>query len=211
MKIMPAVLFVFFAGLGLALHACTLLTYPIATAAIGGAQLAIKGAELQKEIRKADAQEAIDVSFEKTWSGSVIALVNLDIEIIGSKRSPQEDGGSIEGLAGKTKVKIVAVKVTVKITEIGIWASHDKALAGLIAERIKEEAQKQDNQNESADPAQGNVTDYGQGKTEAGAGGRHRCHRHPGAIVKIREKPGCEGSGDHLYAHIRSGRASHVL
>jgi hypothetical protein len=145
MKIMPAVLFVFFAGLGLALHACTLLTYPIATAAIGGAQLAIKGAELQKEIRKADAQEAIDTSFEKTWDASLIVPVNLHIEIIRIEKTREEDGGLIEGLAKKIKIKIVAVKLTEKITEIGIWTHHDKALAGLIAEKIKEEAQKQDN------------------------------------------------------------------
>jgi hypothetical protein len=114
-------------------------------ALIGGAQLAIKGTELQKEIRKADAQEAIDTPFEKTWDKSVIALVNLHIEIIRTERNKVEDGGLIEGSAKKIKVKVIVVKVTEEITEIGIWTGHDKALAGLIAEKIKEEAQEQDN------------------------------------------------------------------
>jgi hypothetical protein len=146
MRIISAVLlFVFFAGVWMALQACTLLTAPMATAVIGGAQLAIKGAELQKEIGKADAQEAFDASFEKTWDVSVRALANLGIEIIRTEKTAEEDGGFIEGSAKKTKVKVIAVKLTEKITEIGIWTSHDKALAGLIAEKIREEAQKQDN------------------------------------------------------------------
>ncbi|MGD0486497.1 MAG: hypothetical protein ABSB94_04835 [Syntrophorhabdales bacterium] len=146
MKIISAVLScVFLAGVWLALQACTLLTAPMTAALIGGAQLAIKGTELQKEIRKADAQEAIDTPFEKTWDKSVIALVNLHIEIIRTERNKVEDGGLIEGSAKKIKVKVIVVKVTEEITEIGIWTGHDKALAGLIAEKIKEEAQEQDN------------------------------------------------------------------
>lgn len=146
MKTVSAVLlFVFFGGVWLALQACALLTAPVATEVIGGAQLAIKGAELQKEIRKADVQEAINRSLEKTWDISIIALVNLDIEIVRAERNPQENGGLIEGLANKRKVKVIVVKLTEKITEIGIWASHDKSLAGLIAEKIKEEAVRQDN------------------------------------------------------------------
>ena len=57
MKIISAVLlFVFLAAIGLALHRCALMTTPMTTAVIGGTQLAIKGAELEKEIRKADVQ-----------------------------------------------------------------------------------------------------------------------------------------------------------
>jgi hypothetical protein len=146
MKIISAVLsFAFFAGLCLALQACTLLIAPITTAVIGGATLAIKGAELQKEIRKADAQQAFDASFEKTWDMSVMALGNLDIEIIRVEKNREGDGGSIEGLAKKIKVRVVAVKLTEKITEIGIRTGRDKALAGLIAEKIRDEVQKQDN------------------------------------------------------------------
>lgn len=97
--------------------------------------------KLQKEIRKADAQEALDASFENTWDMSVTALMNLHIEIVRIEKTKEGDGGSIEGLAKKIKIKVVAVKLTEKITEIGIWTGHDKALAGLIAEKIKEGAQ----------------------------------------------------------------------
>jgi hypothetical protein len=56
---------------------------------------------------------------------------------------------------GKTKetdVRVAIIRLTEKISEIGVsathpgclWASHDKALAKLIADKIREEAQKQD-------------------------------------------------------------------
>ena len=121
------------------------MTVPMTTAVIGGAQLAIKGAELQKEIKKADVQVALDTSFEKIWDASLTALKDLHIEISRSEKIRDEEGGLIEGSANKTKVKVVAVEVTENITEIGIWAGHDKALAGLVAEKIKEEAQKHHN------------------------------------------------------------------
>ena len=146
MKIISAVLlFVFLAAIGLALQRCALMTTPMTTAVIGGTQLAIKGAELEKEIRKADVQEAVDTPFERTWDRSIIALANLQIAISRIEKTQEGDGGFIEGLAKKIKVKVVAVKLTEKITEIGIWTGHDKALAELIAEKIKEEAQKQYN------------------------------------------------------------------
>jgi hypothetical protein len=143
-KFSAILLCVFFAGMSLALQTCTLLTLPLATV-FGGAQLAIKGGELQKEIRKADVQEAFDSPFEKTWNMSVIALVNLHIEVTRVGRTPEGNGGLIEGRAEKIKVKVVAVEVTQDITEVGIWAEHDRALARLIAEKIREEAQKQNN------------------------------------------------------------------
>ena len=66
--------------------------------------------------------------------------MNLDIEGIRGKRTAQGDGGIIEGVAKKTKIRVVIAKLTEEITEFGIWTSHDKALADLIRERIKEEA-----------------------------------------------------------------------
>ena len=42
-------LLVFFAGLGLALQACTLLTYPLATAAFGGAQRSFREHSYRKK------------------------------------------------------------------------------------------------------------------------------------------------------------------
>ena len=137
----------------LALQACAALTVPVATEMISGAELAIKGAELQKEIRKADVQEAVDTPFERVWDIAIISLVNLDIEIITGERNPQDDGGVINGLVKKKKkVKVIAVKLTEKITEIGIWTGHDNALAGLIARKIREEAErenKEENQQKS--------------------------------------------------------------
>jgi hypothetical protein len=153
MKIISAVLlFVFFAGIGPVLQACALIASPVASALIGGAQLAIKGAELQEEIRKADAQEAIDAPFQRTWVTSVGALVDLNIEITRIEKNRDGDGGFIEGSAREIKVKVVAAGVTETITEIGIWAGHDKALAELIGEKIKREAQRQDSQSGTANP-----------------------------------------------------------
>ena len=101
-------LYVYFAGVCLALHACTLLTVPVATVVLGGSQIALRGAELQKEIRKADAQEAVAASFKETWDKSLVALTNLDIEIDRSERTLAETGGVIEGMANETRVTVVA-------------------------------------------------------------------------------------------------------
>jgi len=132
---------VLFFGIVLILHGCAVVTAPIATEAFGGAQLAVKGAELQQQISKADVETAIDEPFEKVWDTVIITLVNLDIQLSRAERNTNEDGGlieaTIEGPARKKNVRVVVVKVTEKITEIGIWANHDKALAELIAEKIK--------------------------------------------------------------------------
>ncbi len=144
MKNLPAVLLcVFFVAISLVLQACALITSPITTTVLGGAQLAIKGTELQKEIRKADVRKALDSPFENTWNMASKALVDLRIEITRSVRTDKDKGGLIEGRAQKIKVKLVVVKLTEDITEIGIWTEHDKALAELIADKIREEVQKQ--------------------------------------------------------------------
>ncbi len=134
--------FVFSAGITLALQTCTLITLPVTTTVLGGAQLAIKGTELQKEIRRADVREAFDSPFEKIWNMSALAMLDLHIEITKIGRNEEENGGLIEGRAQKIKVKLVAVELTENVTEIGIWTEHDKALAELIAQKIKEEVQK---------------------------------------------------------------------
>jgi hypothetical protein len=117
----------------------------LTTTVFGGAQLAIKGTELQKELRRADVRVAFDDPFERAWNMSAIAMVNLRIEVTKIGMTKEENGGLIEGRAGKTKVKVVAVELTENITEIGIWTEHNKALAELIAEKIREEVQKQSN------------------------------------------------------------------
>ena len=70
---------------------------------------------------------------------SVIALVNLHIEIIKVGRTQEGDGGLIEGQVQKIKIKVIVVEFTHDITEIGVWTEHDKALANLILEKIREE------------------------------------------------------------------------
>ncbi len=143
MKNFSAVLLcVFFVGISLGLQTCALITSPLTTTVLGGAQLAIKGTELQKEIRKADVREAFDSPFEKTWNISAKALADLRIEIIKIGRNEEGNGWVIEGRAQKIKVKVIGVELTQNITEIGIWTEHDKALAELIAEKIREEVQK---------------------------------------------------------------------
>jgi len=129
-------------ALCLVLYGCAVVASPIASAVIGGAQLAIKGAELQKEIKKADAQLAVDAPFEKAWDACLTALVNLDLAGIRSERTTQGDGGLFQGEVGKTSIKVAVVKLTEQITEIGIWASHDKALADLVSERVRQEGLK---------------------------------------------------------------------
>ena len=145
MKHFPApLLWVFYAGACLALQSCSLITVPLTSTVLGGAQLFIKGAELQKEIRKADVRISFDCPFEKTWNMGDIALVNLHIEITKVAKTQEGNGGLVEGHAKKIKIKIIAIEITENITEVGIWADSDKAVAELIAEKIKEEVERKD-------------------------------------------------------------------
>ena len=147
-KFPPALLWVFFAGTWLALQSCSLLTIPLTTTVFGGAQLAIKGAELQKELSKADIRKSFESPFENTWNTAAISLVNLRIEITKIGKTPEGNGGLIEGRARKIKIKVIAVEITENITEVGIWTDYDIALAELIAEKIKEEIQRPDHQTQ---------------------------------------------------------------
>jgi hypothetical protein len=146
MKNFPSVLFwVFFTGTCLALQSCGLITLPLTTTVMGGAQLVFRGAELQREISKADVRKSFDCPFEKTWNMAAIALVNLHIDISKVGKTQEGNGGLIEGRARKIKVKVIAIEITDNITEVGIWAASDKAVAELIAEKIKEEVERNDN------------------------------------------------------------------
>lgn len=139
------------AGACLSLQACVYLAAPATTAVIGGAGLFLKGAELQGQISKADAQEAIDVPFEKTWNASIAALLGLDIDVTLSKRTEHGNGGVVQAKSKDTDIRVAIVKITDKITEFGItvthpgclWSTHDKALAKLISDKVIQEAQKQ--------------------------------------------------------------------
>ena len=133
----------FLAGLCLALQSCAALpALPLETM-FSGAQLGIKVTELQKEIQSADVQEAFDRSMEETWNLTVRALENLHMKITQTRRTEEGDGGVIEARAQKIEVKVVSAKLMQNVTEVGIWADHDKAFARLIVEKIKEEGKKQ--------------------------------------------------------------------
>jgi hypothetical protein len=140
----PVLLGAFFAVWVPILQSCSFITLPLTSTVFGGAQLALKGAELQKEISKADVRKSFESPFEKTWNVAAITLVNLHIEIAQIGKTPDGNGGLIEGRARKIKVKVIAIEITENITEVGIWTDYDKALAELIAEKIKEEVQRQD-------------------------------------------------------------------
>jgi hypothetical protein len=137
-------------GACLFLHGCVFLAAPATTAAIGGAGLVLKGAELESQVRKADVQEAFDVSFERVWDASITALMDLDIEVTLSKRTKEGNEGLVEGAVKGTEVRVAIIRLTPKVTELGIsvahpgclWSRHDRALATLIADKIREEAQK---------------------------------------------------------------------
>jgi hypothetical protein len=144
MKQFSATLLMFFIfATGLAVQTCALITSPITTTVLGGAQLAIKGTELQKEISKADVRDAFDAPFEKTWNMAAKALEDLHIEITKIGTTDEGKGGIMEGRAEKIKIKLIGVELTQNITEIGIWAEHDKALGELIAEKLRGEIQKE--------------------------------------------------------------------
>ncbi len=130
----------------LAMQGCAALTAaPVPLEAVfSGAALGIKVTELQKEIQKADVQEAFNLSFEKTWAITVRAMKNLGMEITKTSKTSEGDGGTIEARAEKIEIKIAAARVMENITEIGIWTGHDKALAELILRRIKKEGKIQD-------------------------------------------------------------------
>jgi hypothetical protein len=142
-NLQPGLLYLFVAVISPPLQTCALITSPITTTVLGGAQLAIKGTELQKEISKADVREAFDSPFEKTWTKSAKALEDLHIEITKIGTTDEGKGGIMEGREEKIKIKLIGVELTQNITEIGIWAEHDKALGELIAEKIRGEMQKE--------------------------------------------------------------------
>jgi hypothetical protein len=72
MKGLSAVLLgAFFGILGPVLQSCGFITIPLTSTVLGGATLAIKGAELQKELSKADIRKSFESPFEKTWNMKV--------------------------------------------------------------------------------------------------------------------------------------------
>ena len=94
--------------------------------------------QCQKDIKKADSYDALDIPFEQAWDLSFTALLALDIEIVKSARTPAQDGGVIEARLKKFKIKVVVAEINDKITEVGIWVKKDKALAEFLSRKISE-------------------------------------------------------------------------
>ena len=98
------------------------------------------GADLHKEITKADMKTSVAVNFEKAYESTTLALKNLDIEIKESKQNEKKDGAVITGKTPKHNIKIVLAKVTNTTTQIGIWTSRDMEFATLIVDEINKSA-----------------------------------------------------------------------
>lgn len=127
------------AGMSIFLASCAVLAaaaLPLSTVG-GGVELIMKGADVEKALRKADFQEAYNLSFEETWKRAGAALITLKIDIENSGINKDGDAGAIHARMKKTKIRIAVVKLTDVVSEVGIWTKHDDALAKLIAQEIR--------------------------------------------------------------------------
>ena len=116
---------------------CVYLATIPATAVVAGAELALKGGDLYKEMRKADARQAFDVPFEATWEIALDALQDLRVKSGKAEKNKAGDGGLIEAQAREIKIRIAVVKMTDQVSEVGIWVKHDKAFADLVMKKIE--------------------------------------------------------------------------
>lgn len=117
---------------------CVYLATIPAAAVVGGAELALKGGDLYKEMRKADARQAFDVPFEATWEITLDVLRDLRVKSEKAGKNKAGDGGLIEARAHENKIRIAVVKMTDQVSEVGIWLKGDKAFADLIMKKIEE-------------------------------------------------------------------------
>ncbi len=127
------------AGLSLFLSSCALLAVtaalPLGTVE-SGLGLLMKGAEVEKAMRKADYREAYNLPFSETWKRVGDALVKLQIPIEKAGLNKDGDAAAVHAFLDKKKITIGVVKLTGAVSEVGIWTKHDLALARLIAEEI---------------------------------------------------------------------------
>lgn len=119
--------------------AAPLVTLPF-TAALSGAELALKGGDLYKQMKKADGREAFEISFEQTWDNTLEALETLSLETNKALKNEDGDGGLIEAESLQGKIRIAVLKLSERTSEVGIWAKRDQALAALIIMKIREES-----------------------------------------------------------------------
>jgi hypothetical protein len=117
----------------------TLAAIPVA-AVVGGAELAVKGGDIYKSMRKADERQAFEVPFVRMWEITLAALEDLGMQAVKAAKNKDGDGGLIETRAHEHKISIAVVKMTDRVSEIGVWAKKDKSLADLIIKKIAERA-----------------------------------------------------------------------
>ncbi len=117
----------------------TLAAIPVA-AVVGGAELALKGGDLYKDMRKADARLAFDIPFDAMWDITLTVTQDLGIQTKKVAKNKEGDGAVIEARAHNNKIRIAVVKMTDRTSEVGIWVKRDKAFADLIMKKIEESA-----------------------------------------------------------------------
>ncbi len=115
---------------------CVFLASLPVMAVMGGAELALKGGDIYKGMKKADEREAFDIPFQTTWEMTLSVLEDLGIKPTKVIRDKAGDGGVIELQPRETKIRIAVVKITNRVSEVGIWAKRDKALGTLIMKRV---------------------------------------------------------------------------
>ncbi len=116
--------------------AAPLLALPI-TAFLSGAELALKGGDLYKQMKKADGRKAFELTFEQTWDNTLLALEDLSLEIDKAGKNKEGDGGLIEAKSLDGKISVAVIKLSERVSEVGIWTKRDQALAALILAKIE--------------------------------------------------------------------------
>ncbi|HWT83402.1 MAG TPA: hypothetical protein VN648_31920, partial [Candidatus Methylomirabilis sp.] len=124
------------------LQSCTvLLTVPFVTF-FGGAELALKGRDLYNQMKRADGRRAFELPFEETWDNTLQVLNDLSLETNKAGKNKEGDGGVVEAKSRDAEIRIAVVKLTEKVSEVGIWAKRDQPLAALILDKISEETER---------------------------------------------------------------------
>lgn len=118
--------------------AAPLLTLPVTTF-FSGAELALKGGDIYKQMRKADGRRAFELTFDQTWEHTLKALRDLSLEVDREALNEDGDGGVMEVKSKGGKMHIAVVELNERVCEVGVWAKSDKALAALILAKIQEQ------------------------------------------------------------------------
>lgn len=127
----------------LALPSCAapVATLPVTTL-INGAQLALTGGDIYRQMGLADGRTAFEMGFEEAWDHALSALQGLAFEIEEFGTNEANDGGLIQAKSLTGKIRVAVIKLSEEVSEIGIWTRKDPALAELILDRIRREAER---------------------------------------------------------------------